>query len=122
DIGEELYVVLSGSVRVHKGDATFLVLGQGEHFGEMALIDREPRSASVTAVEDTRVLVMKRPDFFYLIKHERDMAVKLLWQFLGVLTTRLRNTSRQLGDARGKLASDVEDLLALSEEDLEAGP
>lgn len=122
DIGDELFVVLSGSVRVHKGDATFLVLGQGEHFGEMALIDREPRSASVTAVEDTRVLVMKRPDFFYIIRHERDMAVKLLWQFLGVLTTRLRNTSRELGDARGKLASDVEELLALSEEDLEEGP
>jgi serine/threonine protein phosphatase PrpC/CRP-like cAMP-binding protein len=119
EVGDELFVVLSGSVRVHKGGTTILYLRQGEHFGEMALIDREPRSADVTAVEDTRVLVMKRPDFLYLIKHERDMAVKLLWQFLGVLSTRLRHTSRELGEARGQLAAGSEEMLQLGDEDLE---
>jgi PPM family protein phosphatase len=119
-VGDELFVVLSGSVRVHKGDTTFLYMRQGEHFGEMALIDREPRSASVTAVEDTRVLVMKRPDFLYIIKHERDMAVKLLWQFLGGLSTRLRQTSRELGEARGQLAAGgSEEMLQLGDEDIE---
>jgi len=117
DEGEELFVVLSGGVKVHKGDQTLVEFGQGEHFGEMALIDREPRSATVTAVDDTRLLVMKRPDFFHIIKHERDMAVKLLWQFLGVLTERLRATSRELGEAKGQLA--LEELLALDDADLE---
>lgn len=120
DAGEELFVVLSGQVRVHKGETTILCLGQGEHFGEMALIDRGPRSASVMALEDTRVLVMKRPDFLYLIKHERDMAVKMLWQFLGVLSSRLRQTSQELGEARGQLAAGLDDeLLRLGDEDLE---
>jgi serine/threonine protein phosphatase PrpC/CRP-like cAMP-binding protein len=120
EVGDELFVVLSGTVRVHKGDATILYLRQGEHFGEMALIDREPRSADVTAVEDTRVLMMKRPDFLYLIKHEKDMAVKLLWQFLGVLSTRLRQTSRELGEARGQLlAGGSEVMLQLGDDDIE---
>ena len=117
DPGQELFVVLSGGVRVQKGDQFLVEFGQGEHFGEMALIDREPRSATVTAVDDTRLLVMKRPDFLHIIKHERDMAVKLLWQFLGVLTERLRATSRELGEAKGQLA--LEDLLALDDADLE---
>ncbi len=120
EVGEELFVVLSGQVRVHKAGTTILFLGPGEHFGEMALIDRGPRSASVMAVEDTRVLVMKRPDFLYRIKHERDVAVKLLWQFLGVLSARLRQTSQELGEARGQLAAGVEEeLLRLGDEDLE---
>jgi serine/threonine protein phosphatase PrpC/CRP-like cAMP-binding protein len=119
DEGDELFVVLTGLVRVQKGATTIVQLGSGEHFGEMALIDKEPRSATVTAVEDTRLLVMKRPDFLYLIKHERDLAVKLLWQFLGVLSARLRNTSRELGEARGRLSTDVEEMLMLADEDLE---
>jgi serine/threonine protein phosphatase PrpC/CRP-like cAMP-binding protein len=119
DEGDELFVVLSGVVRVQKGHTIIVQLGAGEHFGEMALIDKEPRSATVTAVEDTRVLVMKRPDFLYLIKHERDLAVKLLWQFLGVLSARLRNTSRELGEARGQLSTDIEEMLMLADEDVE---
>ena len=120
--GEELYVVLSGSVRVHKGENTMLFLGPGEHFGEMALIDRGPRSASVTAVEATRVLVIKRPDFLYMIKHERDLAVKMLWQFLGVLSSRLRQTSRELGEARGQLAESMPELVQLGDDDLKESP
>jgi serine/threonine protein phosphatase PrpC/CRP-like cAMP-binding protein len=100
--GEELFIVLTGRVRVHKDVQTLVEFGEGEHFGEMALIDREPRSATVTATEDTRLLAMQRSDFFHVIKHERDLAVKLLWQFLGVLTSRLRTTSRELGAARGQ--------------------
>ncbi len=122
DTGEELFVVLSGKVRVHKGENTMLSLGPGEHFGEMALIDRGTRSASVTAEEATRALVIRRPDFLYLIKYERDLAVKLLWQFLGVLSSRLRQTSRELGEARGQLADSLPELVQLDDDDLEESP
>ncbi|HEX6239868.1 MAG TPA: Stp1/IreP family PP2C-type Ser/Thr phosphatase [Polyangiales bacterium] len=120
DVGDELFVVLTGKVRVHHGETLLVELGPGEHFGEMALVDRQPRSASVTAVEDTHLLGMKRRDFLGLVKHERDIAVKLLWQFLGVLTARLRNTSRELGMAKGQLSSDELDVvLSLSDLDIE---
>jgi PPM family protein phosphatase len=119
DTGDELFVVLTGRVRVHHHDTTIVELGPGEHFGEMALVDREPRSASVTAIEDTHLLAMKRRDFLALVKHERDVAVKLLWQFLGVLTARLRNTSRELGAAKEQLSG--EDLeLSLTDLEIEA--
>jgi CRP-like cAMP-binding protein len=120
DVGDELFVVLTGKVRVHHAETVLVELGPGEHFGEMALVDRQPRSASVTAVEDTHLLVMKRRDFLGLVKHERDIAVKLLWQFLGVLTARLRNTSRELGVAKGQLSSEEDlDVLSLNDLDLE---
>jgi serine/threonine protein phosphatase PrpC/CRP-like cAMP-binding protein len=117
--GDELFVVLKGRVAVRKGDTVIVELGQGEHFGEMALLDRGPRSASVRAIEETKLLAMKRRDFLGIVKHEREMGVKLLWQFLGVFTERLRNTSRELGEARGRLASGTHDLLDLADEDLE---
>ena len=117
--GDELFVVLSGRVRVKKGGAVIVELGPGEHFGEMALIDRSPRSASVSALVDTRVLAMKRRDFLGLVKHERELGVKLLWQFLGVLSARLRNTSRELGEARDKLALGLSDMLDLDDLELD---
>ncbi|MDB4974489.1 MAG: serine/threonine phosphatase PrpC, regulation of stationary phase [Myxococcaceae bacterium] len=120
--GDELFVVLSGRVRVRKGGAVIVELGPGEHFGEMALLDRGPRSASVSALEATRVLAMKRRDFLGIVKHDRDLGVKLLWQFLGVLTERLRNTSRELGEARGQLALGLSDMLELDDEELENNP
>jgi serine/threonine protein phosphatase PrpC len=120
DQGDELFVVLTGKIRVHHAESLLVELGPGEHFGEMALVDRQPRSASVTAVEDTHLLVMRRRDFLGLVKHERDVAVKLLWQFLGVLTARLRNTSRELGVAKGQLSSDELDVLSMN--DLEVEP
>ena len=113
DDGDELFVVLTGNVKVHSGGATIIELGPGEHFGEMALVDKAPRSASVTAVEESRVLSIKRSDFFDMIRKDHDVAVKLLWSFLGVLAKRLRSTSRELGEAREQLAAEdlTEELL-----------
>ncbi len=116
--GDELFVVLKGRVAVRKSGTLITELGPGEHFGEIALFDRGPRSASVRAIEETKLLAMKRRDFLGVVKHEREMGVKLLWQFIGAFTERLRNTSRELGEARGKLLG-VSDVFALEDVDLE---
>jgi len=102
--GDEMFIVLIGSVRVHTGETTIVSLGPGQHFGEMALIDRSPRSASVSSEKETKLMVMKRSDFFDIVRKDHDVAVKLLWSFLGVLSERLRSTSRELGDARERLS------------------
>ena len=104
DEGDALFVVLSGKVSVHSGDAELVELGPGQHFGEMALIDKSPRSASVSAIAKSKLLVIRREDFFSLIRKDHDVAVKLLWSFLGVLAQRLRSTSRELGDVKGQLS------------------
>ncbi len=106
--GDELFIVLTGQVRVHSGDAVLTHLGPGQHLGEMALIDKAPRSASVSADLPSKLLVIRRRDFFDIIRKDHAIAVKLLWSFMGVLTERLRTTSRELGEAREKV--ELEDL------------
>jgi PPM family protein phosphatase len=106
--GDQLFIVLSGKVKVHSGEAVYTELGQGQHFGEMALIDKAERSASVTALEPSKLLTIRRREFFDMVRKDHDVAVKLLWSFLGVLAQRLRSTSRELGKARDRLA--MEDL------------
>ncbi|MGB0679136.1 MAG: Stp1/IreP family PP2C-type Ser/Thr phosphatase [Polyangiales bacterium] len=119
DQGEDLFIVLTGKVRVHTKDTEITQLGPGQHFGEMALIDKAPRSASVTAHTHTRLLTLSRQAFFELIRTEQTVAVKLLWSFLGVLAQRLRSTSRELGEAREQLGIDdlTDELLSVTEVD-----
>ena len=105
DSGEELYIVLAGRVTVSRGGQEIVELHPGVHFGEMALVDQSPRSASVKAKETTRLLVVQRRSFYTLIRKEPVLAVKLLWSFVQVLSRRLRETNEQLSGARIALES-----------------
>jgi hypothetical protein len=107
DRGEELYIVLSGKVKVQRGGAQLATLNPGDHVGEMALIRSAPRSATVVSDGDSELMVIRRPDFFEILRKEHQLAVKLLWQFLGVLADRLAETSKELGHAREELAEDI---------------
>jgi serine/threonine protein phosphatase PrpC/CRP-like cAMP-binding protein len=98
--GEELFIILSGKVRLHKGEAFITHLERGAHFGEMALVDRSKRSASATAEEQSRALMLRRRDFYEIIRKEPVLATKLLWSFVQVLTERLRKTTEDLSGAR----------------------
>jgi serine/threonine protein phosphatase PrpC/CRP-like cAMP-binding protein len=118
DEGDEMFIVLVGGARVGSGDAKLTVLGPGQHFGEMALIDKAPRSASVTSEGNSKLMVIKRRDFFDIVRKDHDVAVKLLWSFMGVLTERLRTTSRDLGEAREELSLRLQEVL-LSDTDIE---
>ena len=106
DRGDELFLVLSGLVRIRKGETVLHENGPGDHFGEMALIRAAPRSATATAVEESELIAMKRSDFFEILRKEHELAVKLLWQFLGVLADRLDQTSNALSTARQELAAE----------------
>jgi len=97
--GDAMYVVLSGSVRLTKGDKVVAELGKGHHFGEMALVDRSVRSLTATATGHTRLVVISRKDFYDIIKREPPTAVKMLWSFVQVLGQRLRKTTNDLSDA-----------------------
>ena len=72
----------------------------------MALIRNQPRSASARAVGPTQLMVIHRKDFFEILRTEHRLAVKLLWQFTGVLANRLAETTRNLGIARDELVGE----------------
>jgi serine/threonine protein phosphatase PrpC/CRP-like cAMP-binding protein len=106
DKGEELFTVLTGNVKVLRGGAQLAVFGAGDHFGEMALVRSQPRSATVVSDGDSELMVIRRSDFFEILRKEHQLAVKLLWQFLGVLADRLAETSKELGQAKEELAAE----------------
>jgi CRP-like cAMP-binding protein len=119
DKGEKLYIVLSGKVRVMRGEAQLATLVPGDHFGEMALVRSQPRSATIVSEGSSEVMVVRRPDFFEILRKEHQLGVKLLWQFLGVLADRLEDTNRELGAAREELlAEDITaEIFDLDEDD-----
>lgn len=108
--GDAMYVVTQGSVRLVQGEATIAELGRGQHFGEMALVDRSTRSLTAIANDGTRLVVIHRKHFYELIKREPASAVKMLWSFVQVLGQRLRKTNTDLATAlhgdKGGLATE----------------
>jgi CRP-like cAMP-binding protein len=106
DRGDELFIVLTGQVKVTRGPATLTHLGPGEHVGEMALIRSVPRSANVIAEGPAELIAIRRADFFEILRKEHELAVKMLWQFLGVLADRLDVTSSELRTARAELSAE----------------
>jgi serine/threonine protein phosphatase PrpC/CRP-like cAMP-binding protein len=104
--GEELFIVLTGKMRVMRSGTQLALFSPGDHFGEMALVRSQPRSATVISDGLSEVMVVRRPDFFEILRKEHQLAVKLLWQFLGSLADRLAETNRELGAVREELAAE----------------
>jgi len=117
DKGEELFIVLTGHATVMRNGAELATFNPGDHFGEMALVRSQPRSATVRSAGNSEMMVIRRAEFFEILRKEHALAVKLLWQFLGVLADRLADTSRELGAAKEELG--LEDISAeiFSDED-----
>jgi len=110
DPGDALYIVSAGQVKVvligEDGREVILsVLGDGDFFGEMALIDDEPRSAHVIAMRDSQLLVLRRDDFQAQLVAQPKIGLKLL----RVLVERLRRADEKIGglvllDVNGRVA------------------
>src|SRR5580765_3530120 len=73
DRGREFFVLLEGEADVTKGDTSINTMREGDFFGEIALVTQMPRTASVTATTDVRVLVVTERDFGALIKHSDEV-------------------------------------------------
>jgi voltage-gated potassium channel len=76
DRGDAMYLIASGRVEVESA-AGKVVLEEGEFFGEMALLSREPRSASVTSIRSTDLLVLDADDFLRLVDRLPDIGAKV---------------------------------------------
>jgi AAA family ATP:ADP antiporter len=86
EAGDSMYIIVTGSVRVFDGDRTINVLEARDIFGELALLDPEPRSASVAALEDTQLFRIDRETFSELMAGN----ISIVRGVLHVLCERLR--------------------------------
>jgi CRP/FNR family cyclic AMP-dependent transcriptional regulator len=110
DPTDSLYVVLSGRLKVMMSDAEgkeviLTILGPGEFFGEMGLIDDEPRSATVVTIEPCELLSIAKRDFKKCLAENFEMAMAVMRN----LVRRLREADRKIGslallDVYGRVA------------------
>jgi CRP/FNR family transcriptional regulator, cyclic AMP receptor protein len=101
EAGHLLYILISGKVQVHVDNLTLAELTSGQAFGEMAVFDAQPRSAAVTALENSECWVLSQSQIYQVIDQNPAVAIALI----RVLGTRLR---RLIG-----LFAAAEDLFAL---------
>ena len=101
DPGDKLYIILEGKVRIFRevggmGEEALAVLGPGEVFGEMSLLDESTRSAGALAHERCRLLVITKDAFDDLLFLHKDLAYEVLWSCVRMLASRLRETNDKL--------------------------
>jgi CRP/FNR family cyclic AMP-dependent transcriptional regulator len=97
DSSQSLFIIAKGEVKVvltaeDGREAILASLKEGDFFGEMSLLDGEPRSATVRAVEDSRLLTIRREDFLAAMRKQPDLALTLL----GEMSRRQRKSNRQI--------------------------
>ncbi|MDO8615817.1 MAG: Crp/Fnr family transcriptional regulator [Dehalococcoidia bacterium] len=118
DPGHALFIVQDGTVRIYvpgsQGtDLTLAVLGPGDFFGDLSLLDGRPRSASAAAGSDCSLLALERSDFLNLVRSRPDAAMAVLT----VVAQRLRETDEMASDlafldAGGRVAKKLLELAA----------
>lgn len=111
DLGRNMFIIQQGRVKIsgissEGGEAIFSILGPGEFFGELSIIDGLPRSATVTSIDDVELWVLNRGDFLEMLQKYPQIAIILLKE----LARRIRSSDLQikslsLKDARGRVGA-----------------
>jgi len=109
--GSALFIIEEGKVKVSRSsndgkEVILAIINESDFFGEMALLDGMARSATVTALEDSKLFIIQRNEFLELLKSHPEVSIVLLTE----LTKRLRASSMKvkalsLKDAEGKVAT-----------------
>ncbi|MBK6912804.1 MAG: Crp/Fnr family transcriptional regulator [Ignavibacteriales bacterium] len=119
EAGTALFVIVKGKVKISRSskdgkEVILTIMNESDFFGEMAILDGFSRSATVTALEESKLFIVQRNDFLTLLKNHTEVSIALLQE----LTQRLRAAGMKikalsLKDAEGKVASVI---LQLAEE------
>ena len=110
DLSDSLYIIVSGRVKVYLSDENgkevlLNILGPGEYFGELALLDAEPRSASVMTTEPSQISVVTKADYQRCITAHPEIPfdlIQVLAHRIRVLTANVKNLA--LLDVNGRVA------------------
>ncbi|MCK4532879.1 Crp/Fnr family transcriptional regulator [bacterium] len=127
DEGDKLYIVISGLIKIFKISSgerikTLALLKKGDFFGEMAILDKELRSATAQAMEDTEMMVIDNKSFRLLLKDNSGM----LFNMIETLCFRLREANKQIQimtfqNIMGRTAAALLNLAARSGEKTQKG-
>jgi CRP/FNR family cyclic AMP-dependent transcriptional regulator len=101
ETGNRLYLIVEGEVRISRnvpgsGEEALAVLKPGAIFGEMSVFDRSERSTDAISNGGTTTYTIGRTDFEMLLDLDRELAFKVLWSCVRLLSFRLRNTNDSL--------------------------
>jgi len=89
DVAETLFVIVSGAAAVTRAGKQIALLRAGDHFGEMALLSRRPRSATVRCLRNCQMLALERDAFYEIMRANSVIAGKFLWRLAQTLSLRL---------------------------------
>jgi len=97
-LGESMYIMVAGKIKISKlisegQERVLLMLGPGDQFGEMAILDGGPRSATAVSTEQTQVLTLKRGDLLKLQEKEPAICLKVVWALVKDFSRRIRENS-----------------------------
>ncbi|HOQ89011.1 MAG TPA: cyclic nucleotide-binding domain-containing protein [Candidatus Hydrogenedentes bacterium] len=92
--GSQMYIILGGKVGIFDGDVQIATLRTGDMFGEMALVNREPRCATAKALEDSLLFVLTETTFQTLLT--KRVSVQLLLNIIHTLSERLKQHNLQM--------------------------
>jgi len=100
-LGQSMLVIISGEVRItqisnNSSEEALIILRKGDLFGEMALIEEMPRSATAIAHKNCVILEIKREKFVNFINKNPSIGLKILWKLTKTLSSRLRETDNKL--------------------------
>ena len=106
--GLGMYVIESGVIKIYKDydskmKEELATLDSGDFFGEMALLDESPRSATAVAIEETKLLGLFRPDLFNLLERKPRLGNKILFKLAQMIAERLRLNNDELQDLKQKI-------------------
>ena len=102
--GRDMFIVVSGSLKVsvlsgEGKEISFVVLRQGDYFGELSMIDGRRRSATVTAIESSELLVLSHAEYQLLLREHPHTATEFLTRMLLTLANRIRATDELYQDS-----------------------
>lgn len=102
DTDKSLGIIVKGAIDIIKENTRVTTLTSSQTFGEMALIDGEPRSASGVAVKETIIFFMTQDNLVRLTQDDSQLGVQLLWKISRLISRRLRQTTGMLVDYMGE--------------------
>lgn len=98
EVGSSMGIIAKGTIGIYKNNKMISTLRVGRTFGEMSVIDTQPRSATAKAEKDTIFLSLDKSSMLILADKHPTLAFKIIWNISRALSQRLRLTSAQLAD------------------------